>query len=97
MPWLPVQIRPRAPLLHLPLRGHVQRRFTCVFYLLPSTFTRDNGQVVIDESSLRLLSGSQIDYTQELLESDFRVIENPRADSGCGCGVSFNLAPPKTK
>lgn len=58
-------------------------------------FTRDNGKIVIDETSLRLLSGSQIDYTEEMIGSDFRVIENPRADSGCGCGVSFNLAPNK--
>lgn len=48
--------------------------------------------MVVDEVSLKLLSGSQVDFTTELIGSAFRVIQNPRADSGCGCGVSFNLA-----
>lgn len=54
-------------------------------------FTRGEGKLVVDEVSLRLLAGSQVDYSTELIGSTFRVIQNPRADSGCGCGVSFNL------
>jgi iron-sulfur cluster assembly accessory protein len=58
---------------------------------VPRVFTRGEGKLVVDEVSLKLLSGSQVDFSTELIGSAFRVIQNPRADSGCGCGVSFNL------
>lgn len=42
-----------------------------------------------------MLSGAQIDYTQEPIGSQFRVIQNPMAGSGCGCGTSFEIKTPK--
>ncbi len=47
-------------------------------------------KLVIDDMSLDLLGGSQIDYAEDLLASSFRV-SNPNAISTCGCGTSFSL------
>ena len=45
-------------------------------------------KLVIDDVSLDLLKGSEIDYTEDLLASSFS-ITNPNAKSTCGCGTSF--------
>ena len=47
-------------------------------------------KLVIDEMSLDLLGGSEIDYVDDLMASSFR-ISNPNASSTCGCGTSFSL------
>ena len=47
--------------------------------------------VVMDEPSLELLSGSTVDYTTELIGSQFKIVDNPRASSNCGCGTSFDV------
>jgi iron-sulfur cluster assembly accessory protein len=55
------------------------------------TLFQDKGssaRVVMDESSLELLRGSTVDYTMELIGSQFKVL-NPMATSSCGCGTSF--------
>lgn len=48
-------------------------------------------KVVLDEPSLELLKGSKVDYTMELIGSQFKVVGNPRASSSCGCGTSFDV------
>ncbi|KAJ5890209.1 FeS cluster insertion protein [Penicillium tannophilum] len=48
-------------------------------------------KVVMDEPSLELLSGSTVDYTTELIGSQFTIVDNPRATSNCGCGTSFDV------
>ena len=48
--------------------------------------------VVMDEPSFELLSGSTVDYTMELIGSQFSIVDNPRATSNCGCGSSFDVA-----
>ena len=53
-------------------------------------FERDGAAVLIDEVSLELLKGSQIDYVEGLIGSYFAV-KNPNANSTCGCGTSFSL------
>ena len=50
-----------------------------------------NAKVVLDESSLELLKGSTIDYTMELIGSQFKVTGIPGAKSSCGCGTSFDI------
>lgn len=45
-------------------------------------------KVVIDSRSLELLSGTQIDYVTEGLNSTFK-FSNPKASDHCGCGESF--------
>lgn len=51
----------------------------------------DGAKVVMDEPSLGLLKGSKIDYTQELIGSQFKIVDNPKATSSCGCGTSFDI------
>jgi iron-sulfur cluster assembly protein len=45
-------------------------------------------RVYVDPNSVRLLSGSQIDYIDTLMGAGFTV-NNPNAVSACGCGSSF--------
>lgn len=49
---------------------------------------RDGVTLLIDEVSLGLLGGAEIDYTEEMVGSRFTV-SNPNAASSCGCGNSF--------
>jgi iron-sulfur cluster insertion protein len=51
---------------------------------------RGPARVVVDAVSLDLLSGSELDYTDELMGSHFAV-RNPNAKSACGCGTSFSI------
>ena len=51
---------------------------------------RDGAKVVIDETSLELLGGSQIDYVEDMIGASFQ-IKNPIAKSSCGCGNSFSV------
>ncbi len=46
--------------------------------------------VVIDETSLDLLNGAEVDFVEDLIGSYF-AIKNPQAASTCGCGSSFSL------
>ena len=46
--------------------------------------------IVIDKSSLGMLKGSKIDFTNELIGSSFK-ITNPKTKSSCGCGISFSF------
>jgi len=55
------------------------------------TAIEKNGiNVLIDEVSMELLKGSELDYIEELAGSYFRV-NNPNASSSCGCGTSFSV------
>ncbi len=54
------------------------------------TFERDGVTAVIDEVSLELLAGSEVDYVEELVGASFQV-KNPNAASSCGCGASFSI------
>jgi iron-sulfur cluster assembly accessory protein len=54
------------------------------------TIERDGAKAVVDEVSMVLLKGSQIDFVDELVGAQFR-INNPNAKSSCGCGVSFSI------
>ena len=46
--------------------------------------------ILIDKSSLDLLKGSKVDFTQELIGESFK-ISNPKTKSSCGCGISFSF------
>ena len=54
------------------------------------TIERDGARAVVDQVSMVLLKGSQIDFVDELVGAQFRV-NNPNAKSSCGCGVSFDV------
>ncbi len=51
-------------------------------------FEFHGAKLVIDDSSLELLAGSEIDYVDDMMAASFR-ITNPNAKSTCGCGTSF--------
>lgn len=51
---------------------------------------RDGAAALVDEISLALLKGSEIDFVDELAGAEFRV-RNPNAKTSCGCGVSFSI------
>jgi len=46
--------------------------------------------LLVDAMSLPYLAGSQVDYEEGLSGSRF-VVQNPNAQSTCGCGSSFSL------
>lgn len=54
------------------------------------TFEHGGAQVVVDEVSLGLLKGSQVDFREDLGGAYFQ-ISNPNATSSCGCGASFSI------
>jgi iron-sulfur cluster insertion protein len=47
--------------------------------------------LLVDQMSMDMLSGSQVDY-QTSLQGESFVIQNPNAASSCGCGKSFTPA-----
>jgi hypothetical protein len=66
-------------------------------------FEREGQKVVVDTISLGLITGSKVDYSVELIGSQFKIVDNPAASSNCGyyfpfedfanfrCGASFDL------
>ena len=48
-------------------------------------------RVYVDDKSIGLLQGSQIDYVDTLMGAGFTV-NNPNAVAACGCGSSFRTA-----
>ncbi len=51
-------------------------------------FEYHGAKLVIDDVSLDLLQGAEIDFVDDLMAASFRVT-NPNATSTCGCGTSF--------
>ena len=46
--------------------------------------------IVVDKSSLDMLKGSLVDFSEELIGTSFK-ISNPKTKSSCGCGISFSF------
>jgi iron-sulfur cluster assembly accessory protein len=46
--------------------------------------------IVVDKSSLDMLKGSDVDFSEELIGNSFK-ISNPKTKSSCGCGISFSF------
>ena len=53
-------------------------------------FERDGVTLIIDEVSLDLVKGAEIDFVEDMMGASFQV-KNPNAASSCGCGSSFSL------
>ena len=51
---------------------------------------RDGAIVLIDPVSLDFLKGAEIDFSDDLIGAAFKV-NNPNAQSSCGCGTSFSV------
>lgn len=54
-------------------------------------FAKNGAEVVIDETSLGIVRGSVLDYTEDLAHAGFS-ITNPKATAKCGCGNSFAVS-----
>jgi iron-sulfur cluster assembly accessory protein len=52
---------------------------------------REGCQILVDNESLAFIQGSTIDYYEELIRQGFRVINNPKSETGCSCGASFSI------
>jgi iron-sulfur cluster assembly accessory protein len=78
------------------LGRRLRRGFQYEFDLVPQAeaqdlvLERDGARAVVDQMSMLLLKGSEIDFVDELAGAQFRV-RNPNAKSSCGCGVSFSV------
>ena len=53
-------------------------------------FERNGVAVVVDDVSLGLLNGAEVDFVEDLMGASFQVY-NPNAASSCGCGNSFSI------
>ena len=47
-------------------------------------------KTIIDKNSLEIINGSVVNYKKEMIGNSF-TIENPKATSSCGCGLSFSV------
>ncbi|KAK6462398.1 hypothetical protein DFJ63DRAFT_154231 [Scheffersomyces coipomensis] len=48
-------------------------------------------QILLDQSSLEILQDSKLDYTKELIGSQFKIVDSPYTSTACGCGASFDF------
>jgi iron-sulfur cluster insertion protein len=53
-------------------------------------FAYEDVRVVVDSMSMQYLQGASIDYREDLMGASF-VINNPQAQTTCGCGSSFSI------
>jgi iron-sulfur cluster assembly accessory protein len=87
---------PATPLLRVSVEGGGCSGFQYKFDLVADSAADDlviekgGARVLVDPVSLGLLSGSEIDYVDDLLGASFRV-SNPNATASCGCGTSFSI------
>ena len=51
---------------------------------------KDGATVLIDSISLGYMSGSTVDFVDDLIGQSFKV-QNPLAKASCGCGTSFTI------
>jgi iron-sulfur cluster assembly accessory protein len=52
--------------------------------------SRNGAVVLIDPVSVNYMTGSEIDFVDDLIGASFKV-KNPHAKASCGCGTSFAL------
>jgi len=53
-------------------------------------FAYDEIKVVVDSMSMQYLQDATINYREDLMGASF-VIDNPQAQTTCGCGSSFSI------
>lgn len=51
---------------------------------------RDGATLLIDPVSIQYMTGSEIDFVDDLMGQSFQ-IRNPNAVASCGCGTSFSV------
>ena len=63
----------------------------CFHFVKDHSNPKQRCHLLIDTATLSLIRGSSLDYMNEIIGEKFVIINNPNADAGCGCGVSFGL------
>jgi len=53
-------------------------------------FNEDGVKILVDSMSFQYLQGATIRYSDDLMSAGFS-IDNPNAQSTCGCGSSFSV------
>ena len=53
-------------------------------------FPLGDRKILVDSMSMQYLNGAVIDYKEDIYGSNFS-IDNPNAQTTCGCGSSFNV------
>jgi iron-sulfur cluster assembly protein len=53
-------------------------------------FERDHAKVLVDRKSFLYLRGTELDYSDALMDSGFK-LQNPNVKRTCGCGNSFSV------
>lgn len=53
-------------------------------------FQRDGAKVLVDRKSFLYLNGTELDYSEGLMNSGFN-LHNPNVKRSCGCGASFTV------
>lgn len=53
-------------------------------------FGGDGAAVIVDRKSFLYLNGTELDYSDSLLDAGFK-LTNPNAKKTCGCGSSFSI------
>jgi iron-sulfur cluster assembly accessory protein len=87
---------PGKPLLRVSVEGGGCSGFQYKFDLVAEreaddlVIERDGAIVLIDPVSVAYLSGSEIDFVDDLIGATFKV-KNPNATASCGCGTSFSI------
>lgn len=85
-----------APMVRLSVDGGGCNGFQYIFGFAEAVagddrvFEHLGAKLVIDTASLPLIHGSTVDFIDNLSGAHFKV-NNPNAQSSCGCGTSFSV------
>jgi iron-sulfur cluster insertion protein len=55
-----------------------------------AVFQKDGATVLVDRSSMPMIAGATLNWTESMARQAFAIINNPNSDSGCSCGASFS-------
>lgn len=82
----------KEPFLRISIQGGGCSGFNYVFDFDQNKNEDDFefGKVLVDSLSMQYLQGATVDYTEDIMGSSFN-IENPNAQTTCGCGSSFSV------
>lgn len=87
---------PATPILRVAVEGGGCSGFQYKFDLVAAAAADDlvisklGATLVVDPTSVHYMDGAEIDFVDDLIGAAFK-INNPIAQSSCGCGTSFSI------